>query len=195
VVGGFEMMWNEFGAKRVYTSAVKMRSPGYRKAVAVLKEEPKRWEMIAVGSEVQGWRVLHPERNERGFARADDNAVVMKKRIGAWTLLHLSELGEAGQKKLVELGADLRADVVIAGMPEQGEPLTEDLLQVIRPRVIVLGTAEYPYTAQGTPELRERLEASGAEILYVNEENAVSITVKGNECVVNTMAGRRVALN
>jgi len=73
--------------------------------------------------------------------------------------------------------------------------LRDELLELIRPRVIVLGTAEYPYTAQGKPELRERLEASGAEILYVNEENAVTITVKGNECVVSTMAGRRVALN
>ena len=150
--------------------------------------------MVATGSELQGWTVLHPERGERGFARADDNAVVMKKRIGAWTFLHLSELGEAGQKKLVESGADLRADVVIAGMPEQGEPLTEELLELIRPRVIVLGTAEYPYTAQGKPELRERLEASGAEIFYANEENAVTITVKGNECVVSTMTGRRAAL-
>jgi len=138
--------------------------------------------------------VLHPERGERGFARADDNAVVMKKKIGAWTFLHLSELGEAGQKKLVESGADLRADVVIAGMPEQGEPLANELLELIRPRVVVLGTAEYPYTAQGKPELRERLEASGAEIVYVNEENAVTITVKGNGCVVSTMAGRRIAL-
>jgi competence protein ComEC len=194
VVGGFEMMWNEFAAKRVYTSGVKMRSPGYRRAIEVLTEEPKRWETIGAGSEVQGWRVLYPEPGERGFPRADDNAVVMKKRIGAWTFLHLSELGEAGQKKLAEAGADLRADVVIAGMPEQGEPLKEELLELIRPRVIVLGTLEYPFTALGKPELRERLEANGAEVFYVNEEDAVTITVKAGMCVINTMAGRRAEL-
>jgi competence protein ComEC len=194
VVGGFEMMWNEFAAKKVYTSGVKMRSPGYRRAIALLKEHPKRWEAVAVGSDVQGWKVLHPERGERGFARADDNAVVLKKRIGAWTFLHLSELGEAGQKKLAESAVDLRADIVITGMPEQGEPLGEELLELIRPRLIVLGTAEYPYTAQGKPELRERLEKSGADLFYLNEEDAVTITVEAGACVLTTIAGRRVAL-
>ena len=65
---------------------------------------------------------------------------------------------------------------------------------MVQPRVLVLGTAEYPFTAQGKPDLRERLEASGAKVVYVNEEDAVTITVKPTECVLSTMKGRRLQL-
>ena len=192
-VGGFPLVWTEFEPEKVFTSAVKMRSPGYRRAIAEL-EKSERWKTIAAGEEVERWSVLYPPRVERGFPRADDNAVVLRKNIGDWTLLHLSELGPNGQQKLLASGAELKADVVIAGMPEQGEPLLDELLHKIRPRVIVLGTAEYPYTAQGSPELRERLEKSGATILYVSEEQAVTIAIKPNECIVTTMRGRRISL-
>jgi competence protein ComEC len=193
VVGGFEMVREEFNPHKVFTSAVKMRSPGYRRAIAEL-EKSDRWKIIAAGDEVDGWSVLNPPRMERGFARADDNAVVLRKRIRDWTFLHLSELGANGQKKLLASGAELKADVVIAGMPEHGEPLMDELLEKILPKVVVLGTAEYPYRAQGSADLRERLEKSGATILYVDREQAVTISVKANECVVTSMQGSRISL-
>jgi competence protein ComEC len=193
VVGGFSLVWLEFEPEKVFTSAVKMRSPGYRRAIAEL-EKSDRWKTLAAGEEVEGWSVLYPPRVERGFPRADDNAVVLRKSIDAWTVLHVSDLGESGQKKLLESGNNLRADIVIAGMPEQGEPLTDGLLEKIRPKIIVLGTAEYPYKAQGSPELRKRLEESGAKIFYVDQEKAVTISVKPKECVVTTMEGKRISL-
>lgn len=194
VVGGFELLRREFRPEVVFTSGVKMRSPGYRKAVGELEKEQNRWRKVATGDLVEGWRVLHPAGVERGFPRADDNAMVLKKRIGAWTVLHLSELGTLGQERLLAAGESLRADVVIAGMPEQGEPLSPALLEAIRPKVIVLGTAEYPYKSQGTSELRKRLEESGATVFYMNETQAVTVSVRANGCLVTSMAGKKISL-
>lgn len=195
VSGGFPVVWREFRPEVVLTSEVKMRSPGYRKAIGVLEENRARWKTIGAGDEVDGWQVLHPPLEEKGFPRADDNAVVLRRRIGSWTVLHLSELGTAGQARLIESGENLRGDVVIAGMPEQGEPLSAELLDAIQPKVIILGTTEYPYRSQGTPELRKRLEASGATVFYVHENGAVTISVTREECLINSMEGRRVALS
>jgi competence protein ComEC len=193
VVGGFPMVRMEFDPQRVFTSAVKMRSPGYRNAIAEL-EKSNKWKVLATGDELDGWSVLYPPRVERGFARADDNAVVLRKRLGNWNFLHLSDLGEKGQRKLLENAAELRADIVIAGLPEQGEPLIGELLVQIQPKILVLGTAEYPHTAQGSAELRKRLEQSGANVFYVDHEQAVTISVRANECVVTSMQGRKVSL-
>lgn len=194
VVGGFGLMWNEFAPEKVYTSGARMRSPGYREAIGLLARNKDRWETVDAGEDVAGWTLLHPPEMVRAFPRADDNAVVLRKKIGNWTILHLSDLGEAGQRKLLESNGDLRADVVVAGLPEQGEPLMEELLEVIAPRVIILGTTEYPYTARGTPMLRKRLEGSGAKVYYVDEEDAVTVTVNLDVCVVKTMAGDSVSL-
>jgi competence protein ComEC len=193
-VGGFEMVWKELAPEQVYTSAVRMRSPGYRRTIQVLEMIPLRWRQIAAGDSIQGWSVLHPERNERGFARADDNAVVLHRRIGRWTFLHLSDLGAIGQQELVRKAVSLQADVVIAGMPEQGEPLSDDLLGMIRPKVIILGTSSYPYTAIASPKLRARMEASGAKVIYIDEDQAVTATVRMDRCTIQTMRGQRVDL-
>jgi beta-lactamase superfamily II metal-dependent hydrolase len=114
--------------------------------------------------------------------------------VGGWTFLHLSELGEEGQKALLESGAALNADIVIAGMPERGEPLSDALLESVQPKVIIMGTAEYPFTAQGSPSLRERLRAADVETYYINEEQAVTITVNPAGCSIRSMRGRRTEL-
>jgi beta-lactamase superfamily II metal-dependent hydrolase len=192
-IGGFPMVWKEFEPETVFTSSVKMRSPGYRRAIAEL-EKSDRWKAIAAGDNVDGWTVLNPPRAVRGLPRADDNAVVLRKRIARWSILHLSDLAAAGQQRLLASVPDLRADIVIAGMPEQGEPLRDDLLSAIQAKIIILGTAEYPWTARGSVNLRERLERSGVRVFYVNEEKAVSVSVRADECVIRSMEGTLVRL-
>ena len=141
------------------------------------------------GKEEAGWEVLHPLEG-KGFPRADDNCVVLKRRIEHWTVLHLSELGETGQRQLLENTADLRADILIAGMPEQGEPLGAEVLDAVKPRVIILGTSRYPYTAAGSPELRARLESIGADVFYTDDKTSVSVIVRPEMCEVRSMDGR-----
>jgi hypothetical protein len=40
----------------------------------------------------------------------------------------LSDLGRAGQSVLLECTNDLRADIVVAGLPNEGEPLCDVLI-------------------------------------------------------------------
>jgi competence protein ComEC len=189
VVGGFETIWEEFRPTKVYTSSVRMRSPGYRRLIQFLGLNPADWQKIAVGDSVAGWTVLHPASTERGFPRADDNAVVLRRKIASWTFLHLSDLGEAGQIGLSESNLDLKADIVFSGLPEQTEALQPELLKQIQPKVIILGTSAYPHTSRGSAEFRRRLESTGAKILYVDEEGAVTVTISPKQCRITTMAG------
>jgi competence protein ComEC len=192
--GGFAVLWADFRPRQVHTSVARARSPIYRKAIRVLEEHPTRWKTISTGDRVDGWEVLHPEKG-RGFPRADDNSVVLRRLIQGWTVLHISDLGAQGQKQLLESGADLRADIVISGMPEAGEPLGAELLDAILARTIILGTTKYPYTAGGTPELRTRLEKSKAEVFYTTEEDAVTVTFDKDVCEVNGMKGQTARLS
>ncbi|HVK58442.1 MAG TPA: ComEC/Rec2 family competence protein [Candidatus Kapabacteria bacterium] len=194
-VGGFKMIWNEFSPTMVLTSPARMRSPGYRQAIQYLSEHPAKWKRIAAGDHVDGWEVLHPTGNERGFPRADDNAVVLRKRIGGWTILHISDLGMSGQRQLLERGMNLQADIIIAGMPENGEPLEDELLEAISPKMIILGTTEYPHTSQGSAALRDRLRDSAPPTVFLNESQAVTLTVTGSECVLSSMQGRPIRLS
>ncbi|MFM8359603.1 MAG: hypothetical protein ACKOET_13730, partial [Verrucomicrobiota bacterium] len=79
------------------------------------------------------------------------------------------------QRRLAELPGNDRADVVVAAVPGDGEPLGEPLLARLRPQVIVLVSADYPSSARAPAALRQRLAETGARLLVTDETGAVTL--------------------
>jgi beta-lactamase superfamily II metal-dependent hydrolase len=72
---------------------------------------------------------------------------------------------------------DLRADLVVAGIPTNDEePLDPWLLKAIQPRVIILSAAEYPASEQAPRKLRRRLEETGVPVFYTSDHGALTVT-------------------
>ena len=136
-----------------------------------------------------GWEILHPAATDK-FERADDNALVLRGEFHKLRVLLLSELGAAGQRALLARGGDLRADIVVAGLPEQGEPLSDDLLTAIQPRVIVLSDADFPASKRVKPALPARLSRNGATVLRLTETGTLTLRFKPDSFEVLTTEGR-----
>jgi beta-lactamase superfamily II metal-dependent hydrolase len=84
------------------------------------------------------------------FPARGRRALVLLGNYSGTRILLLSDLGRDGQSALLARTNDLRADIVIAGLPDEGEPLCDALLDAIQPRVIVIADSEFPATA-GAP--------------------------------------------
>ncbi|HEY9172558.1 MAG TPA: hypothetical protein VI136_09775, partial [Verrucomicrobiae bacterium] len=108
-------------------------------------------------------------------------------------VLLLSDLGRPGQEALIGREPDLRADIVIAGLPAQGEPLCDGLLERIQPKVIVVMDAEFPAPQRASPRLLERLGRSGAIVLCTREPGAVALTVCRGGWTLRTMRGDQIS--
>jgi hypothetical protein len=67
--------------------------------------------------------------------------------------------------------------IVIAGLPNQGEPLSAALADAIQPRLIVIADSEFPPTRHAGTKLRERLEQRGVPVIYTSDSGAVRIVV------------------
>ncbi len=186
--GGFGAIWEEFQPRKVFTGPGRGRSPTYQAALATLQANPARWRSVGRGEDIAGWQVLHPRRDSR-YPRADDNALVLRGDIEGWRVILLSELGMLGQRELAEWPEDLKADVVIAGYPEQDEPLLPALLERIDPPLIVLSEKSAP--GFGVPERRvvERLGGANRAIVMVSRERAVTLRFRDETCELSTMAG------
>jgi beta-lactamase superfamily II metal-dependent hydrolase len=91
--------------------------------------------------------VLHPGPSDQ-FAQADDNAVVLRRDFYGHSVLLLPALGRDGQDALMHRHPDLRAEIVIAGLPARDEPLCEPLLDQLRPQLIVMADAKFPAHAR-----------------------------------------------
>ncbi len=192
-VGAAPELAGQFPVDKVLTSPLRFRSPSYRQWQERLTATPGWGREVGDGDDVAGWRVLHPLPTDR-VTQADDGALVLRGTLGGTTFLLLSDLGRAGQRLLLERHTNLLADVVILGLPTQGEPLGNELLAAIRPSLIVVGDAENPSSERAPAALLDRLKASGATVISTRRNGAVVFEAGASGCVARTMDGRRLPL-
>jgi ComEC/Rec2-related protein len=176
-IGGTGLLRAENPTAEHYTGPANFRSPVYRQIMRTLETNQAVRKIVTAGEAFAGWEVLHPAMEDT-FRLADDASLVLLGRFHATRILLLSDLGRPGQDALLLRTNDLSADIVVTGLPEQTEPLSEALLERVQPKLIVVADSEYPARARARPELRERLTASKAQVLYTREVGAVEITIQ-----------------
>ena len=170
----------EFRPEHLGTSDVRFRSAPYRRLTE--QELPGLATRVPLnaGAELDGWTVLHPPAGLR-VSRADEAAMVLRGYLGHSRVLLLSDLDRTGQRRLLDRvpASALNAEIVITGLPGEGEPLIDDLLRVIAPRLIVVGDDEWPPTRRASGATLQRLETSGATVLSTRRTGAVTLVGGG----------------
>jgi competence protein ComEC len=149
-----------------------------------------RHKILNLGDAVGCWRVLHPGAGEN-FARSDDAALVLLGNFNGVRILLLSDLGRNGQSALLAGTNDLRADIVIAGLPDGGEPLCDALFEAVQPKVIVIADSEFPATRRADRELKQRLSARNAPVIYTRTAGAVTLVSRPDGWTIRAMDGQK----
>jgi competence protein ComEC len=189
--GGAELINELFGIDELVTSPIPFRSSAYREVVARFNQPPARHTVIQRGDHAGGWQVLHPGAAE-DFAHADDAALVLLGNFYHVRVLLLSDLGRSGQSALLAHTNDLRADVVIAGLPDESEPLCDALLEAVQPKVIVVADSEYPANRRASRTLHERLDQRKIPVIYTRTAGAVKIVTRPDGWELKTMDGQKI---
>ena len=188
-VGGAQMLDELFHVGELWTSDVKFRSANYRNAVASF-EKPLRHKILTTGEVVGCWHVLFPNATNN-FEKADDSPLVLRGNFRGTKVLLLSDLSRAGQSDLLATTNDLRADIVVAGLPTEGEPLCDALIDAIQPRVIVIADSELPAPRRASRALHERLEQKQIPVIYTRTAGAVKIETDKAGWKLETMDGQK----
>jgi competence protein ComEC len=175
---------------RVVMSSARSRSPAYRRIVESLQKTPDRCQTVKAGDALGNWAVLHPNAAAH-FQHADDSALVLRGSFGGVGVLLLSDLGRSGQDALLGCAGDLRSDIVVAGLPEHGEPLCEELLDAIQPKLIIIADSEFPATRRAGAALCERLERRGSAVIYTRASQSVELSLRSGNWKAKTMDGVR----
>jgi len=187
-IGGAGDIAELFHAQAILISPVRFRSPKYRELTQQFERPPERLRRISSGDQLGSWTVLHPAADDRS-GQADDSALVLAGRFYGSRVLLLSDLGRAGQKALLERTPDLRADIVVAGLPSQNEALSDALLDAIRPRLIVVADSGLPVSERARPNLIERLARRNTPVIYTRSAGAATIELRRGGWAVRTMNG------
>jgi competence protein ComEC len=188
-VGGLATITEFFQPERIFTPAIKFRSPVYREMVRGARESGSEIVSLASGDKRADWSVLHPGADDN-FPYADDKALVLRGTIAGIRVLLLPDTGPLAQKALLERGVDVRSDIVVASIAPAGEPLGDALLDRIEARIVVVADAVFPPDARARAPLRTRLSRRGLPILYTSEAGAITVEFKKDETAVVPTWGR-----
>jgi competence protein ComEC len=191
-VGGAEAVAQLFAVRQVCVSPIRFRSPAYRRAVETFGRRPDLLQRVSRNARLGPWTVLHPEPDDR-FAQADDNALVLAGTFCGTRVLLLSDLGRPGQNALLERMPDLRADIVVTGLPTASEALGDALLDALQPRVIIVADSEYPASERAGPKLRERLARRQTPVIYTRSAGAATLEFRNRCWELRTMDGTRMS--
>jgi competence protein ComEC len=187
-IGGAALLLASIPAGEVITGPTNALSEHFRSLIGNLYEHPEIWHTAGRGDRAAGWEVLHPASTDR-FRSGDDSAQVLRLNYQGVRVLLLSELGRQGQRALADREPDLQADIVVAGLPELAEPLSDAMLELIHPRLIVIADSEFPATRRAGQVLCARLEGKNIPVLYTRKANAVTITINRSGWQARGMAG------
>jgi beta-lactamase superfamily II metal-dependent hydrolase len=191
--GGAALLDNLFHIRHAWAGEHSARSPAYKQALGLFTDGSNRLSLIGAGAKIGDLEVLYPT-SDTTFSRAQDNALVLAGNIGNSRLLYLPELGKAGQQALLEHPEQLKANIVIAGLPPQGQPMKTELLAAIHPKLIILADSEQPTTQRASDKLMSRLESFGAPVLALHKEGAITLESSGSDLVVRAMSGRNCVI-
>jgi competence protein ComEC len=192
-VGGAREFLESFPTDEVLTGPVSFRSPAYRQVMLWLEgTDAIANRTVARGDRIGAWTVLHPDPADR-FSSADDLALVLHGEVFGSSILLLSDLGRAGQMLLLARYPDLRADIVVTGLPSQREPLGPALLRTLQPRAIIVTDTETPATERASTALRERLAQEEIPVFYCRDAGALTIALRSGKWRITPSLGSETA--
>jgi len=183
--GGGARLNELFTVHEILVPPVSFRSSTYRETLSNLEARSRVRHCATNGFVLAPWTVLHP-RHSGHFAAAEDNAVATLGDFDRVRVVLASNLGRSGQNAVFSSHPELRADIVVSGLPEKGEPLASAWLEHLRPRLIIIADSESPSTHRASADLLKRLSRTGATVLSTRESGAVTIQIQNGVWRVQT---------
>ena len=190
---GAQLATDLFRPRNIYVGSVHYRSPDYNKFLAAARTNSALRPPVHSGDQLGPFAAFFPAAAAR-MVKADDRPMVLRAEINGTRVLLLSDLGHAGQNALLNSDTNsVRADIVVAGVPDDDEPLGDAFLDFVQPRVIVIADSEIPAQLHASEELRDRLAQRNVSVFYTSDMRSVTITIRPGSWKVEAMDGTRAS--
>lgn len=180
--GAINDLQNRFHIRAAFGAPHKSLSAPFRETITELARRTSLRSCATNGAVLGPFKVLHPDASDQ-FKRGQEHSVVLMARIEGVNVLFLSSLGSAGQNALYNRLGDKRADIIVTGMTDSGEPLAPALLEQLQPKLIIF--ADTPRAAFPAA-LQKRLSATNAQVIFTRDTGAVTLRLRRGSWSVQT---------
>jgi len=167
-----------------------------------LAAQPDYWELREAWKK-RGVRIVAPRAGQKidlgdgviltilapippAFESDNENGIVARLDFGTTSFLFTGDIGEAGEERLLQSGADLRCTVLKVAHHGSNKSGTAEFLRAASPRIAVVSCARYNSFGHPAPKTLSNLAQRGASTFRTDRDGAVEITSDGRTCKVQT---------
>lgn len=118
-----------------------------------------------------------PEWGRKGWA--DDRCLVIRLHWRGFKILFMNDAGYQVEQWLDQQGVDLSADVLVAGKHRTDLSLSDDFLMRVKPKAVVLSSAQFPDGEWRSKEWQDQLRQSGVAVF--SQERCGAMMMEINE--------------
>ncbi len=179
-LGGAAELVHDYPRVRVIDNPAPDRSSIHRRLQRLLQERGVKPNDLTAGDNFRLSRdvVAHVLFPPRIFSarRADDQAHVIQVSIAPSTsVLFMSDSGVETERALLAYGLNLRNDIVVKGQHYSGNSCSGAFLDVVRPRLIIATSRDFPPNERISDDWAEDLRTRGIKLFRQDETGAVTL--------------------
>jgi competence protein ComEC len=194
-IGGAPAIVEEFRPRRIWEGVPVPRAEPLKALHAAADERQLAWTTVTAGDRRRvddvEIAVLHPPPPdwERQKVRNDDS-VVLDLRWRDVSFLLTGDIGKSVERQLIPTLTP--APVRIVKVPHHGSltSSTPEFLRAVHPTVAVFSAGRFNHFGHPAPDVLQRYEALGVEILRTDRDGEIEITTDGRSVGVRTFLDR-----
>lgn len=179
-LGGGEQVWAAFPIRQALLPVARSRSPTYQ---AWLAEAPAAGLLTVTASQVQtlplpagaSLEILFAPDSKNPSKLADDRVAIFRLHWRGWKILLMSDAGFGTERRLLESGRDLSADVITAGRHARDLSLGDAFLKRVRPLAIIASNEPFPSEERLDPKQVRYWKSCGIQVFDQAQTGGVTV--------------------
>ena len=181
-LGGGAAVWRGFPIRQALLPVSRARSPAYRAWIDDAPRAGVRLSLVRVPGNLEFpagavLEMIHAPDPDAVGENADERVAIYRLRWRGWKLLFTSDAGIGTERKLLDRGADVAADVIIAGHHPGDPALCDAFLDAVQPRAIIATNASFPATEMLAPATVAYWKSRGIQVFDQGTTGAVTVRV------------------
>jgi competence protein ComEC len=194
-VSGYASLLAEKPAKAVLDIGRRHGAPPYIRFLRQVKKcgasyrIAKRGQFVDFGDGVRA-EVLNPDPDAH-YSDLNENSMVLRVTYGKVAMLLCADAGEEAERRMLESGMRVRAQVMQVGHHGSRFGTTPEWLAAVRPSVAIISCGRNDMYGHPSRQTLARLRAVGARTYRTDMNGAVTVTTDGHTIRVRTFRQTR----
>lgn len=182
-VGGILTVLQELRVEKIYISKQGVNSQNYEKFLEIVSEKKLDVQVVKAGDKILidnlSFNILWPTEKQISENILNNNAIVMKLHYRNFSMLFTGDIEEPAEKAILNTYKNkleiFQSTILKVAHHGSKSSSTQEFLDVVKPKIALIGVGENNLFGHPNPHVVERLEECGTKIFRTDESGEINV--------------------